>query len=276
MLKNLLVNSRASKFKPGWVKPWKVQNIEDCLFYHTVELPGHGVIDQGLGWDLRGRFSDYLGNIDVKGKTFLDVGAASGYISFEAEKQGAIVTSFDLDTGLRRQPVPKQSVGDLKSFLEQSEAMYKQIKNSYWLSHAALKSKAKVFYGNIYQFPDDFGPFDIVFLGQVLVHVRDPIGALINAASVCEDHLVITEGSFDSEQPLAVFLSAPESQNFDAWWHLSTKLYHDILEILGFEVVSITKHVYSDTHPHLAAQPVDIPTIVAKRVSPRERNRYFY
>jgi len=258
----------------GWVEPWIVSSVDDCFFYHVIELPGLGVINQGNGWDLRGRFADYVGFDDLNGRTFLDVGSASGFISFEAEKRGAVVTSFDLDSGFRRQPVPKKLIGDLRTFLSNSDEMYRQIKSSYWLSHSLLNSKARVFYGDIYRFPDEFGPFDIVFLGQVLVHLRDPIGALVNAASVCDEWLVITEGSFESDKPLAVFLSAPDSANYDAWWHLSTKLYTDLLAILGFEVYSIKKNSYPTNHPSLAGE-VEISTIMGRRVMSRERNRYF-
>jgi ribosomal protein L11 methylase PrmA len=48
---------------------------------------------------LRGRFLDYLGGFDIKGKSLLDVGAASGFISFEAERMGAAeVYGFDVDS----------------------------------------------------------------------------------------------------------------------------------------------------------------------------------
>src|SRR5689334_11505598 len=38
----------------------------------------------------------YLSNIDVAGKTFLDVGTGSGAIAIVAAKRGAIVTAIDL------------------------------------------------------------------------------------------------------------------------------------------------------------------------------------
>jgi len=33
--------------------PLKVDDLADCYFYDTMELPGHGVIE-GQDWDLRG------------------------------------------------------------------------------------------------------------------------------------------------------------------------------------------------------------------------------
>jgi hypothetical protein len=34
-----------------------IDKLEDCFFYHAMELPGFGVV-RGQ-WDLRGRFDDY-------------------------------------------------------------------------------------------------------------------------------------------------------------------------------------------------------------------------
>jgi hypothetical protein len=36
-----------------------------------------------------------------------------------------------------------------------------QLKNSYWFSHAAFQSKAKVYYGDAYNLPATLGQFDI-------------------------------------------------------------------------------------------------------------------
>ena len=48
-------------------------------------------------WDLRGRFDDYVGRLDLSGKRVLDIGTASGFLTWEAERRGAQVVSFDLD-----------------------------------------------------------------------------------------------------------------------------------------------------------------------------------
>jgi 2-polyprenyl-3-methyl-5-hydroxy-6-metoxy-1,4-benzoquinol methylase len=67
--------------------------LADCWFYHTMDLPDVGTVTGS--WDLRGRFDEYVGHVPLAGKTFLDVGTASGFLSFEAEKRGADVVSFD-------------------------------------------------------------------------------------------------------------------------------------------------------------------------------------
>src|SRR5436853_85936 len=50
--------------------PRHVESADECFFYHTMELPGLGVV-RGQ-WDLRGRFDEYVGGVDVKGKRVLE------------------------------------------------------------------------------------------------------------------------------------------------------------------------------------------------------------
>ena len=63
-----------------YTTPLAVANIEDCDFYHTIDLPGHGCV-QGT-WDLRRNVRGYLGHATFARKRVLDVGAASGFLSF--------------------------------------------------------------------------------------------------------------------------------------------------------------------------------------------------
>jgi 2-polyprenyl-3-methyl-5-hydroxy-6-metoxy-1,4-benzoquinol methylase len=92
--------------------PIKVANVNDnCFFYHWMDIPDvpsvSGIKTVPGTWDLRGRFRDYTGGVDFAGKSVLDVGVATGWISFEAEKHGAIeVVGVDLPEGDRPQHVP--------------------------------------------------------------------------------------------------------------------------------------------------------------------------
>ena len=55
---------------------------------------------------LRKTIDDYLGNFDFRGKRVLDVGTATGFLSFEMEKRGAEVVSFDMASRAQWQLVP--------------------------------------------------------------------------------------------------------------------------------------------------------------------------
>ena len=58
----------------------KVEDVADCYFYHTMELPSRGVIE-GRDWDLLGRVDEYLGNVDFAGQRVLEIGPASGFLT---------------------------------------------------------------------------------------------------------------------------------------------------------------------------------------------------
>jgi hypothetical protein len=224
----------------------------ECEFYHSIDLPNVGHIPGA--WDLRGRFGDYVAHTPVTGRTFLDVGTATGFLSFEAERHGAIVTSFDADGPERYEHV----TGDDSH----NPTRFRRLRNGYAFSHSKLGSRAKLTLGDIYSMSESVVPHDVVLVGQILVHLRDPFLALQQAAKATKDTLIITEGSFESDQPLQVFLGA---QSYYSWWHLSTGLYKTYLSMLGFDVVSVTKGQFTCLQD-MPGQ-VDLWTFVARRVT---------
>jgi hypothetical protein len=236
-------------------------DLNECVFYHSMDLPGLGTVEGQ--WDLRGRFDEYIGGIDVNGKTFLDVGAASGFLSFEAERRGASVISFDALDYTQHQPVPP-TLPD--------EHFFKRMLAGYDLAHRVLQSKASRIRGNIYALSTFVEKCDVVLVGQILVHLRDPFAALEQAALCSTDYLIIAEGSFEADIPFAQFIGAQVS---DAWWTISLEAYRQWLEILGFGVVSARHAYYRCNVP----EPTDICvwTIVARRgvtsVMPAHRKR---
>ena len=52
-----------------------------------MDLPGLKKV--GKGWDLRRTIDAYLGHFDFRGKRALDVGTASGFLTFEMERRGS-------------------------------------------------------------------------------------------------------------------------------------------------------------------------------------------
>ena len=70
-----------------WEVPRNITSTDDCLFYHTMDIPNHGTV-QGE-WDLRGREAAYLGHTSLQGKRVLEVGTASGHLCFAMETMGA-------------------------------------------------------------------------------------------------------------------------------------------------------------------------------------------
>ena len=164
--------------------PRKVEDVADCYFYHTMELPGRGVIE-GRDWDLRGRVDEYLGNVDFAGQRVLEIGPASGFLTFEMEKRGADVISVEVtdEHGWDFVPYPDAR---LEEVFGPRRIVMQQLKNSYWFNHAALQSKAKVYYGDAYNLPAALGEFDIAVMGAVLLHCRDPLRIVEQCAKKSE------------------------------------------------------------------------------------------
>lgn len=230
--------------------------LEECWFYHVMDLPGLGTVNHFGSWDLRGRFDDYVGYTPLSGKTLLDVGTASGFLTFEAERRGATVTSFDVPSGDTVHIDPGTDAA-----AKRAEII--KLHNSYRLAHSLLGSRARTAYGNALELSRCVEPHDIVLIAQMLVHVRDPLSVIEQACKVAHETVIIAEGSFEAELPLAAFCGA-QSPGTNSWWHLSTTLYRDAFSIFGFALKQVTKSTYLCNHPACAGMQ-EICTFVAKR-----------
>jgi len=228
-----------------YVEPWNKPNLEDCTWYHTIDLPDGTVMK--APWDLRGKFDDYVGHVDLRGKRLLDIGTASGFLTWEAERAGATVVSFDLDHARRQRLLPfKDSIycTDRAESERQREGFFNSLKRSYWYAHHSLGSTAKVFYGDIENFPRDLGKFDIALFGSVLEHLPDHIQA-IGSAALLADTIIITGPLNHTEDRFAEFagwVAHPEA-NY-SFWRYSLGVYREVFGICGMQVVSVTKSAY--------------------------------
>ncbi len=227
-----------------YATPKHIDSPEDCFFYHFMELPEVGTV--GSTWDLRKCTNEYLGNEDYSGKRVLDVGAASGFVTFELERRGAQVVSFDLPSVESWNLVPHASLRQHWPDLLNSRAeCHRKMQNAYWYAHRKLRSRARVHYGDIYNLPLELGTFDIVYLGMVLPHLRDPFQALYSASRLAGERLIVTNPGrkptwwrrlLGQERRQAKFMPSKENRKTDVWWALSATCIERMLAVLGFEV----------------------------------------
>jgi SAM-dependent methyltransferase len=228
-------------------KPRYVDSLSDCFFYHAMELPGFGLVP--AHWDLRGRFDDYVGGVDVTGKSVLDIGAATGFLSFEAEKRGAArVLSFDMSNARQQTFLPfkdKLYYRDPARWAEQYGAEIEQWKNAYWLCHRLLNSKAEVYYGDIYDLPLELGQFDIAIVGSVLEHLNDQITALASIARLTKNTLVVVSPLLPTEERIARFEALAGNPDADfTWWTYSLGVYREVFAMLGFSITKVSHAKY--------------------------------
>lgn len=243
--------------------PRQVSDLNECAFYHYMDLPGVGQV--GDHWDLRKTIDQYFGRFDFKGKRALDVGSASGYLTFEMEKRGASVVSFDIADGGDWDCVPFTHPDfDARKLVQDLMWHINRIKNAYWFSHRVLGSRAQVYYGDIYNFPDDLGTFDVVMFGMVLPHLRDPFRALTSASRLSTEWVIITQQCLNRSEPVSFFQPDPDTRaDAITWWLMSEGCVDRMLRVLGFEVVSLT-HAKHDCP--IRKHSEECSTFIARRI----------
>jgi SAM-dependent methyltransferase len=219
------------------VPPVAEPSLQECRFYQTIDIPGFGV--QNGTWDLRPNIAKYLGSIDLVGARVLEIGTANGFVCFEMERRGAHVVAFDLSDDMTYDAPP---VSD--EYLARDVYLdgLRRIRNAYWLTHRRLGSKAQVAYGHANQLPVELGEFDVGVIANVLQHLQDPVGALMQLAKRSKA-VVVTEtdwlkGYYDDLNGMIYF----EKDNPFVWYQVKPRLVESVLRKMGFTRFERTNH----------------------------------
>ncbi len=256
--------------KAVWADPLEHVSADECYFYHTMEIPGHGLVKGE--WDLRGRESDYLGGIALGGKRVLEIGPASGCLSFFMERMGAEVAVYDLSEREQWDLVPYAGV-DQGGCIEERKQHIRRLNNGFWFARKAFGSKARVMYGSVYDVPETIGSFDICTFGSVLLHLRDPFLALQRVTAHARETVIVTDllppfpmrmasaaGRLVGMESIHFLPRARKGAPTDAWWLLSPGVVAEFLRILGFPNIRITRHQQA-----YGGRSLKLFTVVARR-----------
>ena len=259
--------------KEIYASPRIITNMDECFFYHTMDIPGYGYVHGQ--WDLRDSIDEYLGGVDFMGKRVLEIGTASGFICFYMESKGAEVVAYDLSDIAAWDLVPFSRF-DYKQFALEHKAHIRALNNGYWLCHRAFNSSARVVYGSVYSIPEEIGRVDISTFCSVLLHVRDPFLALQNALRLTREKVIITEPIWRQSivqwiftklrRPYMVF--KPDFIKClpkDTWWILTPQVIKKFIGVLGFEETEVKYH----SHKNGNGEMVPFYTIVGHRTSGR-------
>jgi hypothetical protein len=259
-----------------YVSPEEITDIADCCFYHTMDIPGHGTMEGT--WDLRKNVNKYLGKVDYSGKRVLDVGKASGYLSFTIESMRASeVIAFDLDGDkFSRDWVPYPGE-DTAKLAESAKDHHRMLTNSFWLAHKAYGSEVKLVFGSGYHIPQAIGKVDVALLGSILLHTRSPFEILHSATRLSPDTVVVADippktifrlprinflpGFIKKRmKPYALFFPEAETKVQGTWWSLSPELIVRFLEVLGYTSFKTIYHLQTYNK-----RPVVVYTVVGQR-----------
>lgn len=226
-----------------YATPKQVDDLNDCVFYHTVDIPKQDVIE-GF-FDLRDNIKDYLGHFSFAGKRVLEIGPGSGFITSYLESQGAEVVAVEVPEDFIWDIVPQNDAIRSQWTAERREIMQK-LKNSFWFTHSRLNLNAKVYYGNAAALPDALGTFDVVLLGAILLHNRDPLTIIENCARLCNGTIIIVEQVIESlarvSSPIMRLAPSRENKILDTWWHFTPELLTRFLNIMGFAKTEVNHH----------------------------------
>jgi tRNA (mo5U34)-methyltransferase len=165
--------------------------IAELDWYHTIELPD-GTTTRG--WvDCRPITGKVLIPDDLSGQRVLDVGTWDGFWAFDLERRGADVVTVDLDDPDRWDwpPHMRNGADDAK---RREVVDSTQLGVGFGLLHEAMGSKVEPVKLNVYDLsPETVGMFDLVVVGSILLHLRDPVGALAAIRSVAKGPVVLNE-----------------------------------------------------------------------------------
>lgn len=203
-------------------------------WYHCIDL-GNGNVTKGT-FDIRPYLSKYGFPDDLRGKRVLDVGRASGFFSFELEKRGASVIATDLPN-----PFCKDYVGGeiTRSILK--ARFGEKDRNDFSTAHKALGSKVVAAVASLYDLSNALNErFDLVFVGSVLCHVRDPAGALHQVFAVTKEsgRVIVANPIVRTWSRQALMrLHGLDGESLTTWWLPNKQALEHLMRAAGFQNV---------------------------------------
>jgi tRNA (mo5U34)-methyltransferase len=221
-------------------------DVDQIAWYHTIELPG-GVTTKGFV-DSRA-VASRLPFPDLTGRRCLDVGTMNGFWAFELERRGAAeVVTIDVDDIEAIDWPARARILD-RSQLHVAEGDRRHAIAGFRLASEALGSTVQRRAVNVYDLsPETVGQFDFVFVGSILLHLRDPILALEHVRSVCTGEAVVFEaidlaGTLLSPRRPRALLDAQK-----VWyWTPNVQALLRMVDSAGFDVVQRTPILYEPT-----------------------------
>ena len=206
--------------------------IEELRWYHTLELPG-GVVTPGE-YDLRPIVDRLPWPRRMDGLRCLDVGSRDGFYAFEMERRGAAeVVSLDIaDPAQLDHAGPRPDEEEIRRELEAGHRAFE-------LARHALGSGVERRNVSAYDLsPEEIGSFDFAVIGTLLLHLRDPVGALTAVRGVLDGDLLLNEPVVTgylgrARRPLAELVMR---DGYPFWWVCNPAGLRRMAAAAGFAV----------------------------------------
>ena len=216
-------------------------------WYHTVEV-APGVTTPGW-FDTRALPDRIPFPATLEGQRCLDIGTFDGFWAFEMERRGAAeVLAIDIidprawDWPVGSAPEVAEALGRRKRGGEGFDVLREAFG-----SQRVTREERSVYNLD----PADVGQFDFVYLGSLLLHLRDPVGALTRVRSVVRGALLVVDAI---DLPLTLLFPRRPLAHFDGrgrpwWWHPNQTALVRMLESAGFELERPPQRIFMPPGP---------------------------
>jgi len=207
-------------------------------WYHTIEL-APGVATPGIV-DVRPIVSRVPLPASLSGKRCLDIGTWDGFWAFEMERRGGEVHAVDVPDPYRWDWPARARIRESYDGGKENLEQIKRNGNGFPIAREALGSAVERHEMTVYEIsPEALGSFDFVFVGSILLHLRDPVGALERIRTVTAAEIVFNECV---EYVLSKLLPRTPMARLDAddrvwWWQPNLAAVQSMIEQAGFEIL---------------------------------------
>ena len=233
-------------------------NVGGYHWYHTIELTDD-LVTPGL-YDHRSNISAFAFPTDMGGLSALDVGSATGFFAFELERRGAEVISIEVPSLADLDRFPGQTVDQTVAKIDAmlapgpnrraggpsvEQCYFNLLEGPFRFCHRLLNSKVERRYSTVYELSaEKLGSdgFDLVFMGDVLLHTLHPLEALAAAARLCRGTLVLSQFVPDmtDDRPAMLYVGGDDPGADElSWWWPNQACLTEILLKLGFADVAL-------------------------------------
>jgi tRNA (mo5U34)-methyltransferase len=179
----------------------------------------------------------------LEGMRCLDVGTFNGFWAFEMERRGAReVVGLDV-LEPERWDWPVGSAPEVVAAIGKRQAAGA----GFDIAKRALGSAVERVDLSVYDLDrTELGGFDLIYLGSLLLHLRDPVGALERVRSVCDGQLIVVDAI---DLPLTLALPRRPVARLDGrgrpwWWQANAAGVARIVESAGFDLAGPPQRIY--------------------------------
>jgi len=215
-------------------------------WYHTLEL-APGLVTPGW-FDTRKLVPELPFPVALKGKRCLDVATFDGFWAFEMERRGAgeIVAIDLLDAAALDWPANSSAA------VMETLGARKDAGAGFEIARLALGSAVRRMEMSVYDLdPSVVGQFDFVYVGSLLMHLRDPVLALERVRSVCRGTLLLVDNidlGLTVRHPRRP-VAALDGAGRPWWWKMNLAALIRAVESSGFRLTAPAARAWMPVGP---------------------------